>query len=223
MALGIPDISWTDNTDERTPLVLVLDCSGSMSGENISELNAGLVVLESDMKNDPTTSTRGRVLVIQYGWNDEVRQELWQDAIDFKAPKLEADGRTPMGAAVTQALAEIEAQKAELRANGIPYKRPIMMLLSDGEPSDSWEQAAEACKAAEANNKVSVYAIGVGKNAKLDILNRFSAKGAKQLSGTKFKELFIWVSASVKAVSQTAKGNVAQNPATDTWASSGPV
>jgi uncharacterized protein YegL len=221
MATGIPDVSLADNTDERTPLVLVLDCSGSMEGDPIAALNAGLVTLETDMKKDPTTSTRGRVLVIQFGGADEVRQELWQDAIDFKAPTLVATGRTPTGSAVTHALAEIEAQKAQLKANGIAYKRPILMLMSDGEPTDEWEQAAEACRNAEANNKVTVFALGVGEGANLDILGRFSAKGARPISSTKFQELFIWLSASVKAVSKTAKGAAAQLPAADSWASAG--
>jgi Mg-chelatase subunit ChlD len=36
MANVIPDVSLIDNSDERLPIVLVLDCSGSMDGERIS-------------------------------------------------------------------------------------------------------------------------------------------------------------------------------------------
>ena len=130
MAKGIKDVSLVDNSDERTPLVLVLDCSGSMEGERIADLNDALKNnLEVEMKKDPTTSTKGRVMVIEFGGDDEVKQGLWQDAIDFQAPTLVADGRTPTGAAVTLALAAIEAQKTELKANGVPYKRPILMLM----------------------------------------------------------------------------------------------
>ena len=67
MAITIPDVSLQDNTDERTPLVLVLDRSGSMSGERIAALNSGLQTFGEEMRNDPTTLTRGRVLVIEYG------------------------------------------------------------------------------------------------------------------------------------------------------------
>ena len=143
MAITIPDVSLQDNTDERTPLVLVLDRSGSMSGERIAALNSGLQTFGEEMRNDPTTLTRGRVLVIEYGGDNEVKQSLWQDAIDFKAPILDANGTTPTGKAVTAALAAIQAQKDELRANGISYKRPILMLMSDGAATDEWETAAE--------------------------------------------------------------------------------
>ena len=221
MANIIADVALQDNTDERTPLVLVLDCSGSMEGERIAALNAGLVTLESAMKNDPTTSTRGRVLVIQFGDNDDVTQGDWQDAMDFAAPILEANGRTPTGAAITTALAAIEAQKIELRAAGIAYKRPILMLMSDGEPTDDWKEAADACKAAEAANKVTVFSIGIGEDANLDSLGRFSSKGAVRIKGLQFKELFVWLSASIKAVSQTKKGESAQLSPITSWASVG--
>lgn len=38
----IPDVSLVDNSEQRTPLILVLDCSGSMGGDPIEQLNAGL-------------------------------------------------------------------------------------------------------------------------------------------------------------------------------------
>ena len=187
MAGIIADVALQDNTDERTPLVLVLDRSGSMEGDRIEALNAGLVTLEAAMKDDPTTSTRGRVLVIQFGGNDEVSLGDWQDAIEFSAPRLEANGRTPTGAAIKAALDAIEAQKSELKAAGIAYKRPILMLMSDGEPTDEWEEAAEACKAAEAANKVTVFTIGIGDDANLDTLGRFSSKGAVKIKGLSSK------------------------------------
>ncbi len=217
----IADVALQDNTDERTPLVLVLDCSLSMEGDPIAALNAGLVALADAMKSDPTTSTRGRVLVIQYGGDSEVTQGDWQDAIVFTAPTLEANGMTPTGAAVTSALAAIAAQKTELKAAGIAYKRPILMLMSDGNPTDEWENAADACKAAEAANKVTVFAIGIGDRADLNKLGRFSSKGAVKLKGLEFKELFVWLSASIKAVSQTRKGEPAQLSPINSWASVG--
>ena len=43
-------ITFADNANERTPCVLVLDCSGSMRGEPIKQLNAGLVALEKELR-----------------------------------------------------------------------------------------------------------------------------------------------------------------------------
>lgn len=44
----IPYVEFADNANERTPCVLVLDCSGSMRGEPIKQLNAGLLALEKN-------------------------------------------------------------------------------------------------------------------------------------------------------------------------------
>ena len=49
---AIPDVALVDNTEQRTPLVLVLDRSGSMAGDPIIQLNEGLKVLEQELKSD---------------------------------------------------------------------------------------------------------------------------------------------------------------------------
>lgn len=42
----IPYVEFAENANERTPCILVLDCSGSMRGEPIKQLNTGLQALE---------------------------------------------------------------------------------------------------------------------------------------------------------------------------------
>jgi uncharacterized protein YegL len=188
-----------------------------MEGERIRLLNAGLKALEEDLKSDPIAAKRGRVLVITYGGDDQVEIAPWQDAMDFSAPVLTANGRTPMAAAVVAALDAIEAQKVEMRAAGVSYKRPIMMLMSDGNPTDEWESVAERCRAAEEAKHVNVMAIAVGEEADKDVLDQFSVKQAVKLDGLKFKELFVWLSQSVRAVSRATKGEIAQLPSTSGW------
>ncbi len=220
MSTVIPDVALIDNSDERAPLLLVLDCSGSMQDDNkIGLLNDGLKTLESELKKDPIAARCGRVLVISFGGDNNV--ELmgdWTDAMDFTPPTLVAGGMTPMGAAMRCALDEIESQKTQMRSAGVSYKRPIVMLLSDGEPTDEWQQVAAECKAAEAAHKVNIMAIGVGSEARRDILGAFSNKGALNLNGLKFKELFIWLSRSIQAVSRAAQGGTVQLNPVDSWA-----
>ena len=216
----IPDVALIDNSDERAPLVLVLDCSGSMQDDNkIGLLNEGLKTLATELKNDPIAARCGRVLVISFGGDNDI--ELmgdWTDAMDFEPPDLRAGGMTPMGAAMRCALDEIESQKSQMRSAGVSYKRPIVMLLSDGEPTDEWQQVAADCKAAEAAHKVNIMAIGIGEQANRDILGAFSNKGALNLKGLMFKELFIWLSRSIQAVSRAATGGTVQLNPVDSWA-----
>ena len=61
----IPYVEFADNANERTPCVLVLDCSGSMRGEPIKQLNAGLKALEQELKDDIDASSRVQLLIIK--------------------------------------------------------------------------------------------------------------------------------------------------------------
>jgi len=220
MSNVIPDVALIDNSDERAPLVLVLDCSGSMLEDNkVNLLNEGLKTLEAELKSDPIAARCGRVLVISFGGDNNVEMMGdWTDAMDFAAPTLMAGGLTPLGAAMRCALDEIESQKKQMRSAGVSYKRPIVMLLSDGEPTDEWQQVAAECKSAETAHRVNVMPIGIGSQANKKILAEFSNKGALNLSGLKFKELFIWLSRSIQAVSRATTGGTVQLNPVDSWA-----
>ncbi len=216
---GIPDVALIDNTSQRLPCVLVLDGSGSMTtGDAITQLNAGLKEFEKELKADDIASQRVQILVIRFGGDNVVEVVCdWTDAMDFNAPQVLADGLTPLGAAVTLALAKIEEQKARYRAHGIAYNRPWLFLLTDGEPTDQdWETAAAACRGAEAAEKVVVFGIGTG-DANTDKLSLFSTRAPVRLQGLKFKELFIWLSRSAKVASKADQGSNVQMPAPIDW------
>lgn len=218
---AIPDVSLVDNTEQRTPLVLVLDCSGSMNGAPVGQLNEGLKLLERELKDDVIAAKRVRVLVIRYGGFDhaEVVGD-WCDAMDFSAPTLEADGTTPTGRAVELALSEIENEKQRFKQAGVAYTRPWLFLMSDGSPTDAWEAAAKRAREAEQANKVAIFPIAVGEGSQEQAMGQFSSKGlagVKRLHGLQFRELFLWLSASMQVVSQSRPGGQAQLPSTDTW------
>lgn len=218
---AIPDVALVDNTEQRTPLVLVLDRSGSMAGDPIIQLNEGLKVLEQELKSDAIAAKRVRILVVQYGGFDEAEiLEDWKDAMDFVAPVLQANGTTPTGQAIELALAKIEEEKQNFKSAGVAYTRPWLFLMSDGQPTDDWMSAAEHCRNAELANKVAVFPIAVGEGAAADVMAQFSSKGAanvKRMNSLKFQELFLWLSASMKVVSQARPGGQAQLPAVDSW------
>ncbi len=220
---AIPDVALVDNTEQRTPLVLVLDCSGSMLGAPIQQLNEGLQLLESELKADVIAAKRVRVLVIRYGGLDNA--ELvgdWCDAMDFTAPTLQADGTTPTGRAIDLALTEIEDEKRRYKQAGVAYTRPWLFLMSDGAPTDAWEAAAKRAREAEVANKVAIFPIAVGEGPQGQVMGQFSSRGeggVKRLHGLQFRELFLWLSASMQVVSQSRPGGQAQLPSTDSWSS----
>ena len=134
----IPYVEFADNANERTPCVLVLDCSGSMRGEPIKQLNAGLKALENELKDDIDASSRVQLLIIKACGKDEaVISSDWTDAMNFTAPTMEAGGLTPLGKAMELALRKHEDQTSlydicAITSNGRGFtlsataNRPIM-------------------------------------------------------------------------------------------------
>ncbi len=199
----IPYVEFADNANERTPCVLVLDCSGSMRGEAIKQLNAGLQALEQELKEDIDASSRVQILIIKAFGKDEVLVSSdWTDAMNFSAPEMDAGGLTPLGKAMELALKKIEEQKCLYDSCGITSKRPWIFLISDGEPTDyGWEDSAELCIYAQKNKKVVIHAIGT-QGANLEKLAKFSILPPKRLTGLKFTEFFLWLSRSVSCISK---------------------
>ena len=218
MTTLIPDIILRDNTSQRLPCVLVLDGSSSMAGDSINELNAGLKVLEEELKQDPVAAQRVQLYIIRIGGMDETEVLCdWTDAMDFSAPVVEANGNTPLGRGVSEGLAAIEKQKRNYKGHQIPYNRPWMFMITDGAPTEyDWEKHAEASQKAESDNKVVIFPIGT-EGADFDCLERFSVRKPMKLRGLAFRELFVWLSRSASAGSQAAVDNTVQLPAAG-WA-----
>ena len=210
----IPDIVLQDNTSQRLPCVIVVDGSSSMDGKAITNLNSGLKTLEQELKKDDIASMRVQLLVIRIGgWDDVEVITDWTDAIDFSAPKIDANGTTPLGKGVSLALRKIEEQKKNYKANQIPYNRPWLFMITDGSPTDpQWHVHAEKAKKAESSNKVAIFPIGT-EDANFEILNNFSVRDALMLKDLDFKELFVWLSKSVSIGSQSEVNTETQLPA----------
>ena len=225
MALDrLEQAEFAENPEPRCPVVLLLDTSGSMTGQPIAELNEGLREFEKALKGDRLASLRVEVAVVTFGGvvrafdvsgggQREVpfdANQAFVTADSFQPPVLEASGETPMGEAVSRALALLWERKDIYKQNSIDYFRPWILLVTDGKPTDTgWEAAADAARAEESRKGVSFYAIGV-EGADMQKLARFSdQRPPLKLKGLAFRELFQWLSKSLSAVAQLRPGEQA--------------
>ncbi|MCF2150178.1 VWA domain-containing protein [Desmonostoc muscorum LEGE 12446] len=210
MAVGFPE--FVENPENRCPVILLLDTSGSMSGQPIQELNRGLAAFKEDVVKDSQASLSVEVAMITFGPIVKLTQDFV--TIDqFTPPTLEVGGLTPMGAAIEYALDFLENRKQTYKDNGILYYRPWVFLITDGEPSDYWQSAAQRLREAEAQGRLSFFAVGV-IGADMNILKQISPpqRPPVTLNGLDFRELFVWLSASMKRVSSGKVGQAVALP-----------
>lgn len=220
MSVGLPEPEFIDNPENRCPVILLLDASGSMSGKPIFELNQGLKIFKASVMEDMLASLRVEVAVMTFNSNVEVIQNFV--TIDNFTPKeLITSGATHMGEGINKALDLLEERKAQYRANDIPYYRPWLFLITDGYPTDSistWENAVTRVRQAEAQRKLLFFAVGV-ENADLDKLKEISPieRPPQKLKHLNFQSLFEWLSASVKKISTGKVGEKNELPPTNGW------
>ncbi|AZI45264.1 VWA domain-containing protein (plasmid) [Deinococcus psychrotolerans] len=196
---------FAENPEPRCPVLLLLDNSGSMRGEKISQLNAGLVEFRDDLANDPLAAARCEVAIVSFGPVREVMD--FTSAQHFVPPSLKAESDTPLGAAVIHGLAMLKRRKEVIRQNGIGLYRPWVFLITDGGPTDGWKHAAQLVRQGEESKAFAFFSVGV-KGADMEMLRQLSVRDPISLSGLKFRELFLWLSASLKSVSQSTPGDI---------------
>lgn len=212
---------FAENPENRLPCILLLDVSSSMTGPPINELNQGLITYKDELTADSLAAKRVEVSVITFG--SEVTTVCdFTTAEQFHPPTLEPNGLTAMGEAVNRAIDALETRKAQYRENGISYYRPWIFLITDGAPNDAnWEAAAERAVAAERNKAFAMFCVGV-EGADFETLKLFSSREPLRLKGTRFRDLFTWLSSSQRSVSRSTPGDEVplENPTTpEGWAS----
>lgn len=207
---GFALAEFADNPEPRCACILLLDTSGSMSGQPINELNLGLRTFKDELCADPLAAKRVEVAIITFGDAPQLAVDFC-DPMTFNPPALMASGATPMGGAIRDALSRLEARKSTYRANGISYYRPWIFLLTDGGPTDEWISAAQQVRDGEAQGKFSFFAVGVGSNADMQKLGQIAPpeRPPVKLDGLRFRDLFVWLSKSMRSVSRSAVGTAA--------------
>jgi uncharacterized protein YegL len=203
--VGLPPVA-----EPRCPCLLLLDVSASMSVKDssgrsrIELLNEGMLTYKNEVMSDSLAMHRIEPAVVTF--SDQVQVVCPFATMDqFVPPFLTTGGLTNMGAAILRGVDMIEERKRFYRNSGLPYFRPWIFLLTDGEPTDDWSMAAKWVKDGENQKKFAFFAIGVGE-ANLQTLKAISVRQPLRLEGLRFREMFKWLSQSQRAISRSQPG-----------------
>lgn len=199
-----------NNPTARVPVCLCLDTSGSMEGAPINELNEGVRLFYEAIREDETAMYSAEISIVTFGGTAELVEDFANIDRQPESPKLQADGMTPMGEAVNLALDCLEKRKQEYKDKGVDYYQPWLVLMTDGAPNGSPIELSRAvARTVDMVNskKLTIFPIGIGKEADMNVLKQFSPNRAPlKLQGLKFREFFAWLSKSVSKTSQSTPG-----------------
>lgn len=178
--------------------ILLVDVSGSMDGDKIQTVNRAIRECIPEMRknnqDNPFAEMTVEAITFSTGavWHIPrigVEQFSWKD--------LGASGVTDLGAAM-----DLVTEALDVQTMGKRNLPPVLLLLSDGGPTDDWELALrrfEATAWGKPGRTVRI-AIAIGDGADKGVLGRFTGNTETVLAAdraTTLVNLIKWASISV--------------------------
>lgn len=195
---------FTAQKAKPLPVILLLDVSGSMSGEKIRNLNDAVRDMLNVFRDTENGETEIWVSILTFGSQVNLHQSL-VSASNVQWQELTASGSTPLGVALEMAKAMIEDKDV------VPSRayRPTVVLVSDGQPDSGWKSPLNEFISDGRSAKCDRMAMAIGADADEAVLGKFIegtpnrlfyAENAKQLRDF-FK--FVTMSVTIRTKSQT--------------------
>ena len=208
---GFNPANFTVAKTKPLPVVLLLDVSSSMGGESIKKLNIAVKEMISDFASAEKNEVEILVSIITFGAK-VLLHTPYTSAKDIEWQDLTVSGSTPMGTAFSMAKAMIEDKETT------PSRayRPTIVLVSDGEPTDSWEQPLRALVNDGRSNKCDRMAMAIGGAASNTVLNEFISGTENKVftaqDASQIQEFFKFVTMSVTTRTNSQNANVVPKP-----------
>lgn len=156
------------------PIFFIIDTSGSMEGKKIGAVNSAIEELIPDLRHISETQADSEIKlgILKFSsgceWITPTLMSL--SAFDDWEP-LDAGGLTDLGAAFTELNAKLSKNGFMNRSSASSgYYSPVIILLSDGEPTDDYRSALKVIKENKWYQSAMKIAIAIGEDANREVL-----------------------------------------------------
>ncbi|ASF42554.1 vWA domain-containing protein [Capnocytophaga endodontalis] len=183
----------------RLPVYLLLDTSGSMTGEPIEAVKNGVQMMVHSLRQNPQAIETAFVSIITF--DSDAKQLIpLTDLASFQTVDLKAAGTTALGAALSLLADKLENEVTKTTLEQKGDWKPIVFIMTDGVPTDDWQTGFQKLKAVK---KGLIVGCAAGNNADDKVLKEI-ADQVVRLSNTdadSIGKFFQWVSASIATTS----------------------
>ena len=176
----------------------LLDTSGSMVGEPIARLNAGLKHFRDHLQMDEYDQRNVDICIITFNSTATLLQDF-TPLPNMQIPTLLADGGTAMGAAINMAIDCVKERCRLYNSLGTPRYRPWIFMMTDGVPTDDISMARQRIQSEENSGKAGrfkFWSCGIAnkENNNIDYVTLKSlSKRIIELENYDFPSLFRWI------------------------------
>ena len=197
----------------RLPIYFVIDCSVSMVGKPITDVERALSAVVGALRSDPHALETAHIGVIAFAEIGKVLVRL-TGLMDFQAPTLPIGAGTNLGAGLEVLMAEIDASIIRGSPDRKGDWKPVVYLMSDGRPTGDAKQAIQKWQQNFAR-RANVVGIGFGADADLSVLRQvaLSAQGVANVFSydpsrdADMKSFVRWISQSISTQSASLSGD----------------
>lgn len=200
------------------PVLILADVSGSMSEHGkIDSLNQAMSEMFAAFAAESQESAQIQIAVVTFGGESAQLHTPLADARSVQWTPMRAAGRTPMGGAIRLATSLIEDRGT---VPGRAY-RPVIVLASDGAPTDDWQKPVDELLRAERGKRADRFALAIGDDADKAMLAVFVNDPSRPVlaagDARQIQKFFKWVTMSVTARSRSATPNAPLPPPSTTF------
>ncbi|MBE5731829.1 MAG: VWA domain-containing protein [Clostridiales bacterium] len=202
--MNIREMGRSARTAKRPlDIFYVIDTSGSMYGTKIQSVNNAMselnYMLKEEARKNPQAQVNVRVMTFGDGtakWHTDrtaIEDFQYQDINDV-------NGSTPLGMALNNLCMALDTSKMPTRGF-----KPIIVLLSDGMPNDTWEPNLEKLLNLPWGKHATKIAIAIKPDADVKMLEKFTTDRQLVLEANSTADIRYFLKWTSTMVSQNSR------------------
>lgn len=183
----------------RLPVYLLLDTSGSMTGEPIEAVKNGVQMMMHSLRQNPQAIETAYVSIITFDTDAKQIISL-TDLASFQVPEIKAQGVTSLGAALNLLADKLETEVTKTTMEQKGDWKPMTFIMTDGVPTDDWQSGLSRLKSV---NKGLIVGCAAGSGADDSILKQITDSVVRldSADSDSIAKFFQWVTASIATTS----------------------